>query len=74
MGSDSADGVIALRGTIVTCRDDPFLTDQLQAFSVEADGVVLCRNGMIEAVGPARPLLATVRPDRQQAKCKAQHS
>jgi hypothetical protein len=26
-GMSSTDGITALRGTIVTCRDDPFLVD-----------------------------------------------
>jgi len=59
---DSTDGVTALRGTIVTCRDDPFLTDPAKAFVTETDGAVICRNGVIEAVGPAGPLLASVPP------------
>ena len=62
MDSGSTDGVTALRGTIVTCRDDPFLTDPAKAFVTEADGAVVCRNGVIEAVGPAGPLLASVPP------------
>lgn len=49
-----------LRGTIVTCRDDPFLTDPAKAWHVETDGLVICRNGMIEAVGPAAALLSSV--------------
>ena len=60
MDSDSIDRVTALRGTIVTCRDDPFLTDPAKAFVTETDGAVVCRNGVIEAVGPAGPLLASV--------------
>jgi guanine deaminase len=51
-----------LRGTIVTCRDDPFLTDPKKALRVETDGLVICRNGMIEGVGPAAELLSSV-PD-----------
>ena len=54
------DGVTALRGTVVTCRDDPFLTDPAKAFAVEADGVVICRNGLVEAAGPASALLSSV--------------
>jgi guanine deaminase len=54
--------VTALRGTIVTCRDDPFLTDPAEAFTVETDGIVICRDGMIEAAGPASDLLASVPP------------
>jgi guanine deaminase len=64
MDSDSTDGVSALRGTIVTCRDDPFLTDPARAFVSETDGAVICRNGVIEAVGPAGPLLASVPPGK----------
>jgi len=49
-----------LRGTVVTCHDDPFLTDPAKALRVETDGLVICRNGMIEAVGPAAALLSSV--------------
>ena len=56
------DGVTALRGTIVTCRDDPFLTDPARALTVESDGIVVCRDGRIEAVGPASGLLRTLPP------------
>src|SRR3954471_16444919 len=41
----------AIRGTLVFCRDDPFLSDPQTAFVHEPDGLVICRNGMIEAVG-----------------------
>src|SRR4051812_21878865 len=58
--SERSDNVTALRGTLVTCRDDPFLTDPAKAFAVETDGIVLCRDGMIEAVGPAADLLASM--------------
>jgi len=58
----STDRVTALRGTLVTCRDDPFLTDPARAFAVEADGVVICRGGRVEAAGPAAKLLASVPP------------
>ena len=51
------DGITALRGTIVTCRDDPFLTDPAKAFAIETDGIVICRDGMIDAAGPASELL-----------------
>lgn len=58
----SSDGVSALRGTLVSCRDDPFLTDADKAFTIETDGIVICRSGAIEAVGPASDLLASVPP------------
>ena len=60
--SAPTDGVTALRGTVVTCRDDPFLTDPATAFAVETDGVVICRNGVVEAVGSAGELLKTAPP------------
>jgi guanine deaminase len=52
--------ITVLRGTIVSCHDDPFLTDPTQALRTETDGLVLCRDGMIEAVGPAATLLPSV--------------
>lgn len=51
---------LALRGTVVCCRDDPALTDPRTALLHEPDGVVLCRDGLIEAVGPASQLLPTL--------------
>jgi guanine deaminase len=53
-------GITALRGTIVTCRDDPFLTDPRKAFATVSDGVVLCRNGLIEAVGPTADIMRSL--------------
>jgi guanine deaminase len=50
------DTITAVRGTVVTCRDDPFLSDPAQALAIESDGLVVCRNGVIEAVGPAAEL------------------
>ncbi|TMJ02166.1 MAG: guanine deaminase [Alphaproteobacteria bacterium] len=54
------EGMTALRGTVVTCRDDPFLGDPDRALAVEIDGIVLCRDGVIEAVGPASELLGSM--------------
>jgi guanine deaminase len=53
-------GITALRGTIVTCRDDPFLTDRGRAFATERDGIVVCRNGIIEQVGPAAEIMRSL--------------
>src|SRR3954469_24803360 len=55
-------GVTALRGTLVSCLDDPFLTDPGKAFAVERDGIVICRDGRIETVGPAGDLLGGIPP------------
>src|SRR5438132_776662 len=59
-GITARGGVTALRGTLVSCMDDPFLTDAAKAFTVERDGIMICRDGKIEAVGPASDLLAGV--------------
>jgi guanine deaminase len=45
--------VTALRGRLVFFVDDPFLTDPQTAFVHEPDGMVICRDGVIAAVGPA---------------------
>jgi guanine deaminase len=44
--------VSAVRGTLVYCRDDPFLTDAGTALVHEPDGLVICRDGIIQAAGP----------------------
>jgi guanine deaminase len=44
--------VSAVRGALIFCRDDPFLTDPSKAFVHEPDGLVICRNGVIHALGP----------------------
>jgi guanine deaminase len=59
-GMGPSGDITVLRGTIVTCRDDPFLTDPATALHIETDGLVICRNGMIERVGPAAALLSSV--------------
>src|SRR5436305_204945 len=49
-----------LRGTIVTCREDPFLTDPARAFATEAAGIVVCRHGLIASLGPAAEILRSL--------------
>lgn len=44
--------VTALRGPLISCSDDPFLVGAKAAFTHEPDGLVICRDGAIEAVGP----------------------
>jgi len=58
------DGVTALRGTVVTCRDDPFLTEPAKAFVTLDDALVVCRSGIVEAVGSAADLLPSVPADK----------
>ncbi len=42
----------ALRGPLVWCEDDPFLTGEALAFRYESDGLVIVRDGKIAAAGP----------------------
>jgi guanine deaminase len=48
--------VTAVRGTLISCVDDPFLTDPATAFVHESDGLVICRDGLIAAAGPFEAL------------------
>ena len=57
----------AIRGTLIFCRDDPFLTDPRTAFVHEPDGLVICRNGMIEAVGSYGALRSELPPNANVA-------
>ncbi|ARQ01669.1 guanine deaminase [Pseudorhodoplanes sinuspersici] len=52
----TADAVTAIRGPLVYCRDDPFLTDPATAFVHEPDGLLICRGGKFEAVGDFQTL------------------
>ena len=47
---------IALRGTLVSFAGDPFLVGPDEAVCHESDGLVVCRDGLIEAVGPYHDL------------------
>ncbi|MBE7618941.1 guanine deaminase [Komagataeibacter sp. FXV2] len=42
---------LALRGRIVTFRDNPFVTDPIAALHHEEDGLLIIRDGRIERVG-----------------------
>ena len=61
----STSDVTALRGTLVSFADDPFLVDPSQAFRHETDGLVVCRDGLIEAAGPYASLKASLPADVQ---------
>ena len=56
MSPPSPGATTALRGTLIYCRDDPFLTDPSTAFVCEPDGLVICRHGLIAAVGSYQSL------------------
>jgi guanine deaminase len=56
--ASSVTSVSAVRGTLVFCRDDPFLANPDKAFVCEPDGLVICRDGVIQAVGPYAQLKA----------------
>ncbi len=59
---DAAPALLALRGAVIDFRDDPFLVDPSDAFRYEPDGLVICRDGLIEAVGPYEALAGSL-PD-----------
>ncbi len=63
MSTAYADGPIALRGALVWCEDDPFLSSEEQAFRHEADGLVICRDGKIAAAGSYASLKGELPPD-----------
>ena len=52
--------VTALRGALVYFKDDPFFVDASAAFVYEADGLVVCRDGKIDAVGAYADLKGSV--------------
>lgn len=52
-----------VRGALISCHDDPFLTDPASAFGYEPDGLVICRDGLIVAVGPFATVKAQLPPD-----------
>jgi guanine deaminase len=59
MNAKGRDGSVnALRGTLIFCRDDPFFTDAQHAFAHEHDGLVICKDGLIAAVGSYAALKA----------------
>ena len=64
MTAPARDGSLsALRGGLIYCRDDPFLTDPSKAFVHEPDGLVICRDGVIQVVGPYAALKAELPPN-----------
>ncbi len=59
----TADGTLhALRGAVLTLRDDPFLVGDAAALLHLADGLVVIRDGRIAAVGDYRALRDTLPP------------
>ena len=60
MQAPAAQSITALRGTIVTCRDDPFLSNSARALATEPDGIVVCRDGIIEQIGPAAEIIRSL--------------
>jgi guanine deaminase len=68
MASHVGSGPIsAVRGTLIYCREDPFLTDPQTAFVCEPDGLVVCCDGIIQAVGPYGMLKARLPPNADLA-------
>jgi guanine deaminase len=63
MSAPPGDRVTALRGTLIFCRDDPFLVDPARAVVHESDGLVVCRDGLIEQVGSYAMLRPHLAPE-----------
>ena len=59
--SSPSSGLKAVRGRLVWFRADPFLTAPEDALVHEPDGVVVWRDGVILASGPAEPVLAQLQ-------------
>jgi hypothetical protein len=57
----STGNVTALRGTLVSFAGDPFLMDPAQALRHESDGLIVCRDGLIEAAGASPNFAANCR-------------
>jgi guanine deaminase len=53
----------AVRGSLISCRHDPFLDDPATALNYEPDGLVICRDGVIVAVGARSALQAQLPAD-----------
>ncbi|HEX7339937.1 MAG TPA: guanine deaminase [Rhodanobacteraceae bacterium] len=54
--ASNASAVTAVRGHLVSLRDNPFVAGDAAALWHEPDGLLLMRDGVIEAVGPWRDL------------------
>lgn len=64
----AAGSVTAVRGPLVYCCDDPFLTDPATAFVYVPDGLLICRDGKFESVGDCRSLQSQLPAD-----CAVEH-
>jgi len=64
----AANAVTAVRGPLIYCKDDPFLTDPRAAFVHEPDGLLICRDGVFEAVGDYQAL-----KDQLPRDCAVEH-
>lgn len=49
-----------MRGALVWLQDDPFFSDPAEALRHISDGVIVCRDGLIEAVGEASQVLGAL--------------
>jgi guanine deaminase len=54
---------LAFRGTLVSFAGDPFLVGPDEAVRHESDGLIVCRDGLIEAVGPYNDLRRELAAD-----------
>ena len=54
---------LALRGAVLSFKEDPFLVSDEAALSYESDGVIRIQDGLIRDIGPASRLLSELEPD-----------
>jgi guanine deaminase len=63
MHKPKSGAMAALRGTLVSFTGDPFLAGPEQTLRHETDGLVVCRDGLIETVGPYHALKSELPAD-----------
>jgi guanine deaminase len=53
----------AIRGAMLTFKDDPFQRDMKDCMVYESDAIIVMEEGLITAVGPAKDLIGKLKPD-----------
>jgi guanine deaminase len=53
----------AIRGAMLTFKDDPFQGDMKDCMVYESDAIIVMEEGLITAVGPAKDLIGKFKPD-----------
>src|SRR5579863_223457 len=53
----------AVRGAMLTFKDDPFQRDMQDCMVYDSDAIIVMEDGLINAVGPAKDLIGTLNAD-----------